>query len=102
VQECEELEPFRPVRQVELAYIKGDWKRGELVQPLWHVSPDHEEDYQARVRAELSRLIGKKRELIEIETYRPNPAANCYWCDFKPLCPLFPEGQAVFDVVERP
>jgi hypothetical protein len=102
VQECEELEPFRPVRQVELAYIKGDWKRGELVQPLWHVSPDHEEDYQARVRAELSRLIGKKRELIAIETYRPNPAANCYWCDFKPLCPLFPEGQAVFDVVERP
>jgi CRISPR/Cas system-associated exonuclease Cas4 (RecB family) len=50
------------------------------------------------VRAELSRLIEMKRELIETETYRPNPAANCHWCDFKSLCPLFPEGQQVFDL----
>jgi len=98
VQECEELEPYRPVRQVELAYIKGDWKRGELVLKSWQVTPDHEERYQAAVRAELSRLIAMKRELIAIETYRPNPAANCHWCDFKSLCPLFPEGQQVFDL----
>jgi RecB family exonuclease len=98
VQECEELEPYRPVRQVELAYIKGDWKRGELVLRSWQVTPDHEEQYQSNVRAELSRLIEMKRELIESETYRPNPAANCHWCDFKSLCPLFPEGQQVFDL----
>ncbi|MEP6759445.1 MAG: ATP-dependent DNA helicase [Actinomycetota bacterium] len=98
VQECEELEPYRPVRQVELAYIKGDWKRGELVLKSWQVTPDHEEAYQAAVRAELSRLIGMKRALIATETYRPNPAANCHWCDFKSLCPLFPEGQQVFDL----
>ncbi len=98
VQECEELEPYRPVRQVELAYIKGDWKRGELVLKSWQVTPDHEEQYQSNVRAELSRLIEMKRELIASETYRPNPAANCHWCDFKSLCPLFPEGQQVFDL----
>jgi hypothetical protein len=39
-----------------------------------------------------------KRELIATETYRPNPVANCQWCDFKSLCPLFPEGQQVFDL----
>ena len=65
VQECEELEPYRPVRQVELAYIKGDWKRGELVLKSWQVTPDHEEQYQSNVRAELSRLIEMKRELID-------------------------------------
>jgi hypothetical protein len=102
VQECEELEPYRPVRQVELAYIKGDWRRGDLVLPAWQVTPDHEEAYQTEVRAELSRLIAKKRELLASETYRPNPAANCYWCDFKSLCPLFPEGQQVFDLTVAP
>ncbi len=102
VQECEELEPYRPVRQVELAYIKGDWKRGELVRPAWQVTPGEEEDYQTRVRAELSRLIAKKRELIATETYRPSPTADCFWCDFKPLCPLFPEGQPVFDLTRAP
>ena len=30
--------PYRPVRQVELAYIKGDWKRGELgCKPTWQI-----------------------------------------------------------------
>ena len=100
VQECEDLEEFRPVRQVELAYVKGDWRRDELVRPFWPITPDDEEEYKTRMLEELSRLIAKKRELIETEVYRPNPAANCRWCDYKPLCPLYPEGQPVFE--ERP
>jgi hypothetical protein len=50
------------------------------------------------MRASLASLIAQKRELIDTEVYRPNPTANCFWCDFKSLCPLFPEGQPVFDV----
>jgi RecB family exonuclease len=96
VRECEELEPFRPVRQVELAFLKGDWRRGEFVLKSWQVTDDAEEGYQSAVKQDLSRLIGLKRNLLETETYRPNPAANCHWCEFKSLCPLFPEGQSVF------
>ena len=99
VQESEQLEQYRPVRQVELAYIKGDWRRGNLVKPTWQVSEDGEEAYQRSVRGALTELIALKQELIDTEVYRPNPTANCFWCDFKSLCPLFPEGQPVFDTV---
>ena len=27
------------------------------------------------------------------EDFRPNPEANCQWCKFKPLCPLWSEGK---------
>ena len=36
--------------------------------------------------------------LLAEEVYRPNPQANCYWCDFRSLCPLWPEGRPVFEV----
>jgi RecB family exonuclease len=102
VQSSDALAQYRPVRQVELAFVKGDWKRHELVRPAWQIAEGEEEQYQSRVREALSRLIDRKRDLIETEVYRPNPAANCYWCDFKTLCPLFPEGQPVFDLTVRP
>ena len=28
----------------------------------------------------------------------PNPYANCRFCDFQTLCPLYAEGQPVFPV----
>jgi PD-(D/E)XK nuclease superfamily len=96
IAECEDLAPYRPVRQVELAFLKGDWRRGEFVRKSWQVTEDGEEAYQSAVKQELSRLIGLKRNLLESEAYRPNPAANCHWCEFTSLCPLFPEGQPVF------
>jgi superfamily I DNA/RNA helicase/RecB family exonuclease len=27
------------------------------------------------------------------EDFRPHPEADCKWCDFKPLCPLWPQGR---------
>ena len=50
------------------------------------------------MRAELSRLVAKKKELTAGEVYRPNPAADCFWCEFRSLCPLWPEGQPLFDL----
>ncbi len=100
VQSSEALAEYRPVRQVELAYIKGDWRRGELVKPTWQVRDGEQEEYQAAVRGSLAELIELKQELIDTEVYRPNPTANCYWCDFKSICPLFPEGQPVFDLAD--
>jgi hypothetical protein len=71
------------------------------VKPTWQITPDDEEAYQGSVREALAWLIAQKRELNVTERYRPNPTANCFWCDFKSLCPLFPEGQPVFEEAAR-
>ena len=92
VQECEDLAEFRPVRSVELAYLKGHWKSGEIVLKAWQVNARSEEAYQAAVRTELSRLVAEKKRLNDAEAYRPRPEADCFFCDFKTLCPLYPEG----------
>ena len=98
VQEAEELAPFRPVRAVELAFLRGNWRTGDIEVKAWSVSPGREEGYQRAVRAALTALIGEQRRLLDEEIYRPNPLANCFWCDFRTLCPLWPEGRPVFEV----
>ena len=92
VLECEDLAEYRPVRAVELAFLKGHWKTGELVPKVWQVSSRSEEQYQSNVRETLSGLIAEKKRLNEEEIFRPRPEADCFWCDFKTLCPLYPEG----------
>ena len=92
VQECEDLAEFRPVRAVELAFLKGHWRTKETVVKAWQVNAKSEEKYQALVREELSRLIAEKKRLNEDEVYRPRPEAECFFCEFKTLCPLYPEG----------
>ncbi|MGH2697727.1 MAG: RecB family exonuclease, partial [Actinomycetota bacterium] len=32
-------------------------------------------------------------EKVLAEDFRPSPQADCMWCKFKPLCPLWTEGQ---------
>jgi superfamily I DNA/RNA helicase/RecB family exonuclease len=95
------LERYRPVRAVDLSFLRGHWKTHEIVTLAWPVSPTGEEEYQARVRERLSGLIRRIRELDEARIYRPDPAADCYFCDFKPLCPLYPEGRPLFPIEEE-
>ncbi|MDQ3752478.1 MAG: ATP-dependent helicase [Actinomycetota bacterium] len=40
----------------------------------------------------LERLPGLMEEVLA-EDFRPNPEADCRWCKFKPLCPLWAEGK---------
>jgi superfamily I DNA/RNA helicase/RecB family exonuclease len=98
VEECEDLAAFRPVRAVELAFVKGNWRTGDLEIKAWQVTHQKAEPYQAAVKRALSTLIARKKTLVATEIYRPNPSADCHWCEFKPLCPLWPEGQPVFEV----
>jgi superfamily I DNA/RNA helicase len=99
VLESEELEEFQPVSGVELSYLKGDWREGDLVTREWTVgTPDREEAYQDVMRQKLSGLVGELHRLNESESYRPNYQANCFFCEFQSLCPLFPEGRPLFDV----
>jgi putative RecB family exonuclease len=99
VLESEEMKEFQPVSGVELSYLKGDWRTGELVTREWTVgTPDREEAYQDVMRQKLSGLVGELKRLNDSGSYRPNYQANCFFCEFQSLCPLFPEGRPLFDV----
>jgi superfamily I DNA/RNA helicase len=99
VLESEELEEFQPVSGVELSYLKGDWRNGDLVTREWTVgTEDREEAYQNVMREKLSGLVAELKRLNETGSYRPNYQANCFFCEFQSLCPLFPEGRPLFDV----
>ena len=98
VQESEALAQFKPVRSVELAFLRGNWKRQDIDFRKMPINPREEEQYQADMRERLAALIQRKKDLNASEVYRPNPYANCRFCDFKSLCPLYPEGQPVFSI----
>ena len=99
VLESEDMKEFQPVSGVELSYLKGDWRTGELVTREWTVgTPDREEAYQDVMRQKLSGLVGELKRLNDSGSYRPNYQANCFFCEFQSLCPLFPEGRPLFDV----
>jgi superfamily I DNA/RNA helicase/RecB family exonuclease len=100
VTSAEELAEFRPVTAVELAYLKGHWKDGTIELRRWQVPEREMESYQERVRDALSELIARERGLIAGGSYRPNPGANCFFCEFKSLCSLWPEGRPVFGSVD--
>jgi hypothetical protein len=85
---------------VDLSFIRGHWKTREIVTHAWPISPNGEEEYQAQIRERLSALIARIRELDDLGTYRPNPGANCFFCDFKSMCSLFPEGRPLFPIAE--
>ena len=64
----------------------------------WQVSQRSAEGYQTAVEEKLSQLIAEKKRLLDGDVYRPNPHADCFWCDFRTLCPLWPEGSPLFEV----
>ena len=97
--ESEDLAEFRPVKAVELAYLKGNWRDGAIELRRWQVNNRAWEDYQSRVKQALSQLIARERALNLAETYKPNPYADCYFCEFKTLCPLYPEGAPALEAV---
>jgi superfamily I DNA/RNA helicase/RecB family exonuclease len=103
INHSEALAAYRPVRAVELSYLREDPRRNQASSAPMAVAQlairDRDrKDYEGVVTERLSGLIGRVRELIDTETYRANPAADCYFCRFKPLCPLWPEGADVLSL----
>ncbi len=47
------------------------------------------ENYGEWAEQTITELVAR----IRAESFAPNPAADCRWCDFKPICPLWPQGQ---------
>jgi superfamily I DNA/RNA helicase/RecB family exonuclease len=48
-------------------------------------------DYEAGVEATIRGMI----DLVRAERFAPSPEAECRFCRFKPICPLWPEGAEV-------
>jgi CRISPR/Cas system-associated exonuclease Cas4 (RecB family) len=96
-QEAEDLKEVGAITGVELAYLKGHYTKGYLEMREWEVGTgEREAEYQQRMRERLSWLIAELRRLDAEERYRPNSQADCYFCDFKTLCSLYPQGAPVF------
>jgi superfamily I DNA/RNA helicase/RecB family exonuclease len=91
--EADDLRQYLPVRGIELAFVRDvEFFDGGIARLPKAFSKDEEPEYDSRMRATLSELIGRVRTLYETGRVRPNPSANCRFCTFQPLCPLFPEG----------
>ena len=95
VTEDESLAAFRPLRGAELAYIKGDSK-GVLKKAGHQLSGRDVEPWLDEMRARLSDLIARLRDLYAAGEFRPSVKADCFSCDFKTLCSLYPEGLPLF------
>ena len=67
----------------------------QLVYP--NVPPSHGNVQKRSQKPEEAREVLKRLPaLIDgvlAEDFRPNPEADCKWCKFKPLCPLWSEGK---------
>ncbi len=98
VQEAAELAPYQPVRAVELAFLRGRGRGDRLEPRRWQWNSRSEEEYQRKVRERLRGLIRRVRALGEATSFRPDPAADCFYCEFRTLCPLWPEGASLFPV----
>jgi PD-(D/E)XK nuclease superfamily len=55
------------------------------------VEPQKRPTYEVDAAARIGSLLTRVRE----ERFDPSPHANCRWCSFKVLCPLWPEGGQV-------
>jgi RecB family exonuclease len=99
VKESEALARFQPVDQVELAFLRGNWRSTDIEFRKLPIHEREEAGWERDMRERLAGLIRRKQELNRAESFRPNPYTTaCRFCDFHTMCPLFPEGQPVFPV----
>jgi RecB family exonuclease len=100
VNRAEELAAYRPVKAVELAFLKEGLNSSRFHTQL-AMNSQAQQEFGEKMTVRLSGLIEQIRELLRTEVYRPSPQAECRYCDFKPLCPLWPEGRELLPVAAR-
>ena len=88
-----ELAELGEPRLLELAFLFHEDPDGGFVGKP--VRPDRVFDsiseYETWAESTILGLLDAVRE----ERFAPNPEANCMWCSFKPICPVWPQGQEV-------
>jgi superfamily I DNA/RNA helicase/RecB family exonuclease len=102
INQAEELAPFRPVRGVELVFLRDvDFRTGQIARAAKGFNSKEGPEYEEAMSKKLTGLIEHLRDLQVTENYRPSPSAECRFCDFKTLCSLWPQGQELFPVGPR-
>ncbi|HEX9822999.1 MAG TPA: ATP-dependent DNA helicase [Actinomycetota bacterium] len=86
---AENLRDLGDPRLLELHYIFKSHQREAYAQR--RVIPANQEGYEERAESTIKDLLAKVRE----EDFAPSPEADCQWCRFKSICPLWPEGAEV-------
>ena len=76
VQESPDLAEFQPVKTVELAFLRGNWKSPNIDYRKWMVTERDEEAYQAEMRERLATLIARKRDLNETRGVPSEPVCE--------------------------
>jgi superfamily I DNA/RNA helicase/RecB family exonuclease len=77
-------------RYLELAYL-GDFYRDAFMRRGISVDPKKAQEFEQVAQARLEGFVAG----IKAEKFAPSPSANCQWCRFKMLCPVWPEGDEV-------
>jgi superfamily I DNA/RNA helicase len=97
VNQADELAAHRPVKAVELAFLKESVNSRNFRVQLG-MNTQGQREFGDKMAARLSGLIEQIRDLLRTEVYRPSPQAECRYCDFKTLCPLWPQGRDLLPV----
>jgi superfamily I DNA/RNA helicase/RecB family exonuclease len=98
VTRADELAALGPVKQVELAFLREKNLEGMVKRVQLGMNSSARKEFGDRMATRLAGLVGEIGELYRTETYRPSPTADCRYCDFKSLCPLWPEGRELFPI----
>lgn len=86
---AENLKDLGEPRLLELAFLLQSRQREAFRQV--RVRPHALEGYEERAEATIRALLAK----VRAEDFAPNPGADCMFCRFKTICPLWPEGAEV-------
>jgi len=84
-----DLERFGEPMVLELAYLARPDGRYGYRKPSF--DPRKIQGFEQRTEQRLLELI----EGVRGERFAPKPDADCMWCKFKSLCPVWPEGDEV-------
>lgn len=76
-------------KHLQLGYLGAAHYRSGFVRR--DVYPRQHDGYEENAVARIEELIRRVRE----EDFAPDPDADCRFCRFKPICPLWPQGREV-------
>jgi RecB family exonuclease len=79
-----ELAALGPPVEMQLVY-PARARQGRFTRVSQRPGPDHAERVERRLLALLDGAAA--------EAFDPNPHADCRFCQFKPICPLWPQGE---------
>lgn len=97
IHEVPELQQYLPVKHIELTFVREENRReGGTFRVERGFTPSSAATYEQATRERLADLIDRVNTIYDDGVIEPNPKANCRFCSFKPLCPLYPESHDLF------